>query len=160
MRGSRPRRRRISKPEVIITLERAHLLPAIFFIFSRAGCDDAVDAVVSAGVTLTTREEQMQIAAVVDEAIATLSAEDLAVLGIAKWSAALEAGVAAHHAGLLPVLKETIEKLFSAGLIKVVFATETLALGINMPARTVVLDSLRKFNGITHVTLSPGSTPS
>lgn len=156
MRGSRPRRRRISKPEVIITLERANLLPAIFFIFSRAGCDDAVDAVVSAGVTLTTREEQMQIAAVVDEAVATLSAEDLAVLGIAKWSAALEAGVAAHHAGLLPVLKETIEKLFSAGLIKVVFATETLALGINMPARTVVLDSLRKFNGITHVTLSPG----
>ncbi|MDO5048337.1 MAG: DEAD/DEAH box helicase [Actinomycetaceae bacterium] len=156
IRGSRTRARRVSKPEVVISLDRAHLLPAIFFIFSRAACDDAVDAVVGAGVTLTTREEQQQIAAVVDEAVSTLSAEDMSVLGIAKWSAALEAGVAAHHAGLLPVLKETIETLFAAGLIKVVFATETLALGINMPARTVVLDSLRKFNGVTHVSLSPG----
>ncbi|MDO5034071.1 MAG: DEAD/DEAH box helicase [Actinomycetaceae bacterium] len=156
MRGTGGRSRRVSKPQVVISLEQAHLLPAIYFIFSRAGCDEAQDAVVSAGVTLTTREEAQEIAAVVDEAISTLSAEDLAVLGAHRWAAALEAGVAAHHAGLLPIQKETVEKLFAAGLIKVVFATETLALGINMPARTVVLDSLRKFNGVAHVSLTPG----
>lgn len=156
MRGTRSRSRRVSKPQVVISLERAHLLPAIYFIFSRAGCDEAQAAVVDAGVTLTTREEAQQIAAVVDEAVSTLSAQDMSVLGIDRWAAALEAGVAAHHAGLLPIMKETVEKLFAAGLIKVVFATETLALGINMPARTVVLDSLRKFNGLTHVSLTPG----
>lgn len=156
MRGAGRRASRVSKPQIVISLEQAHLLPAIFFIFSRAGCEDALDAVYSAGVSLTTRQEAQEIAAVVDEAVSSLSAEDLGVLGIARWAAALEAGIAAHHAGMLPVMKETVEKLFAAGLIKVVFATETLALGINMPARTVVLDSLRKFNGIAHVDLSPG----
>lgn len=157
MRG-RPRRgaRRPSRSETVITLDRAHLLPAIYFIFSRAGCDDAVDQVVGAGIRFTTPQERDRIRATVDETIQTLDGEDLSVLRIDTWARALEAGIAAHHAGLLPLMKETVETLFAAGLIKVVFATETLALGINMPARTVVLENLQKWNGVARVTLTPG----
>lgn len=82
--------------------------------------------------------------------------EDYAVLGIDSWIKALERGIAAHHAGLLPLMKETVEKLFSMGLIRLVYATETLALGINMPARSVVIESLQKWNGAEHVRLSAG----
>lgn len=148
--------RRPSRAEVAISLEHAHLLPAIYFIFSRAGCDDAVDHLVTAGITLTNRTEREQIRAIVEEATATLPAADMAVVGVDRWIMGLEAGVAAHHAGLLPIMKQTVETLFSRGLIKIVFATETLALGINMPARTVVLEALRKWNGMAHVPLSPG----
>jgi ATP-dependent RNA helicase HelY len=80
----------------------------------------------------------------------------LAVLGYYEWREGLLRGLAAHHAGLLPVFRHTVEELFTAGLIKAVFATETLALGINMPARTVVLERLVKFNGEQHVPLTPG----
>ena len=137
-------------------LEGARLLPAIVFVFSRAGCEQAVHQVVSAGVDLTTEAEAARIRDVIERRTADIPVGDLGVLGFHFWAHALERGVAAHHAGLLPVFKETVEELFSAGLVKVVYATETLALGINMPARTVVLESLRKWNGSAHVTLSPG----
>ena len=78
------------------------------------------------------------------------------MLGYWEWRDALERGIAAHHAGLLPVFKETVEELFVAGLVKAVFATETLALGINMPARTVVLEKLSKYNGEGHADLTAG----
>jgi ATP-dependent RNA helicase HelY len=78
------------------------------------------------------------------------------VLGYYEWREGLLRGIAAHHAGLLPVFRHTVEELFTAGLIKAVFATETLALGINMPARTVVLERLVKFNGEQHLPLTPG----
>jgi ATP-dependent RNA helicase HelY len=78
------------------------------------------------------------------------------VLGYYEWADALERGIAAHHAGLLPAFKVTVEELFQQGLVKAVFATETLALGINMPARTVVLEKLSKWNGEAHVAISPG----
>lgn len=145
-----------SRPAVIEALERAHLLPAIVFIFSRAGCEQAVQQAVGGGVDLTSRQEAERIRAVIERRTADIPAADLGVLGFHSWAHALQRGVAAHHAGLLPVFKETVEELFSAGLVKVVYATETLALGINMPARTVVLESLRKWNGSAHVTLSPG----
>ena len=80
----------------------------------------------------------------------------MGILGFLEWQDALERGVAAHHAGLIPVFKETVEELFQQGLIKVVFATETLALGINMPAKSVVLERLVKWNGEGHVDISPG----
>lgn len=149
-----------SRLQVVRALEEARLLPAIVFVFSRAGCEQAVHQVVSAGVDLTTEAEAARIREVIERRTADIPAGDLGVLGFHFWAHALERGVAAHHAGLLPVFKETVEELFSAGLVKVVYATETLALGINMPARTVVLESLRKWNGSAHVTLSPGSTPS
>ncbi len=145
-----------SRLQVVTALESARLLPAIVFVFSRAGCEQAVHQVVSAGVDLTTEAEAARIRDVIERRTADIPVSDLGVLGFHFWAHALERGVAAHHAGLLPVFKETVEELFSAGLVKVVYATETLALGINMPARTVVLESLRKWNGSAHVTLSPG----
>ena len=145
-----------SRLAVIQALERAGLLPAIVFVFSRAGCEQAVTQAVAGGVDLTTADEARRIREVVERRTADIPRADLGVLGFHAWAHALERGVAAHHAGLLPVFKETVEELFSAGLVKVVYATETLALGINMPARTVVLESVRKWNGSAHVTLTPG----
>ena len=137
-------------------LDGAGLLPAITFIFSRAGCDAAVTQCVRSGMRLTTDSERAEVRLVVDRRTADLPEADLAVLGYWEWREALERGIAAHHAGMLPAFKETVEELFVAGLVRAVFATETLALGINMPARTVVLEKLVKFNGEGHVDLTPG----
>ena len=142
--------------EVIDRLERADLLPAIVFIFSRAGCDAALEQAVHSGVRLTTPDEATEIDRVTDEVAASLSPDDRAVLGLQAWRAALRRGVAAHHAGLLPTYKQAVEQLFSRGLVKVVYATETLALGINMPARSVVLERLVKWNGEQHADVTPG----
>ena len=146
----------LGRPDVIRKLERQGLLPAIFFIFSRVGCESAVHQCTNAKLSLTTMEEKSRIRQLIAEFTTSLPDEDLEMLGFHEWSHALENGIAAHHAGLLPIFKETVEKLFQAGLIKVVFATETLALGVNMPARTVVLEKLIKWNGVGHVSISPG----
>jgi ATP-dependent RNA helicase HelY len=137
-------------------LGREGLLPAIYFIFSRAGCAAAAAQVVDRGLRLTTPAEAAEIRRVAVERTAHLPAEDLAVLGYGRWLANLEAGVAPHHAGLIPAFKETVERLFVEGLVRLVFATETLSLGINMPARAVVLESLYKFGGEQHELLLPG----
>ncbi|MFT4235860.1 MAG: DEAD/DEAH box helicase [Microbacterium sp.] len=160
-RGGRrpgPARRldRVDRARVVELLDQRNLLPAIFFIFSRVGCDQAVAQVKRAGVQLTTREERDEIRRVIDEHVALLPDEDLAVLGYYQWRRDLERGVASHHAGLLPAFKEVVEELFQRKLVKVVFATETLALGINMPARTVVLEKLEKFNGESRVPITSG----
>ena len=147
---------RLDRPDVVELLSRANLLPAIFFIFSRVGCDAAVQQVRRSGVRLTTPEERREIREVVEERTRTLLEEDLAVLGFWEWRDNLERGVASHHAGLLPAFKEVVEELFQRKLVKVVFATETLALGINMPARTVVLEKLEKFNGEARVAITSG----
>jgi ATP-dependent RNA helicase HelY len=147
---------RLDRPDVVELLARANLLPAIFFIFSRAGCDAAVQQVRRAGVRLTSQEERMEIRAIVEERTRTLLDEDLAVLGYYDWLDNLERGLASHHAGLLPAFKQVVEELFQRKLVKVVFATETLALGINMPARTVVLEKLEKFNGEARVAITSG----
>ncbi|MFD6175934.1 MULTISPECIES: DEAD/DEAH box helicase [unclassified Isoptericola] len=141
---------------VVDSLDADALLPAIYFIFSRAGCDGAVQQCLRAGLRLTNAEEEAQIRRVVEERTATIPAEDLDVLGYFEWVQALSRGVAAHHAGMLPVFKETVEELFSRGLVKIVFATETLALGINMPARSVVLEKLVKWDGTAHQPVTPG----
>jgi ATP-dependent RNA helicase HelY len=147
---------RLDRPDVVRLLARANLLPAIFFIFSRAGCDAAVQQVRRAAVRLTTPDERAEIRAIVEERTRTLLDEDLAVLGYYDWLDNLERGLASHHAGLLPAFKEVVEELFQRKLVKVVFATETLALGINMPARTVVLEKLEKFNGEARVAITSG----
>ncbi len=144
------------RPDVVERLERDGLLPAIVFIFSRAGCDAAVRQCLRAGLRLTHPDERDRIREVVERRIAAIPSEDLAVLGSDEFIDGLMRGIAAHHAGLLPVFKEAVEELFVAGLVQVVFATETLALGINMPARSVVLESLVKWNGEAHVDLTPG----
>ena len=151
-----PNLKQMSRPEVIQKLDREGLLPAITFIFSRNACSAAVHQCLSAGIRLTNAEERSEIRKVVFRATANIPEEDLIVLGFAEWLDGLERGIAAHHAGLLPSFKETVEELFQRGLVKCVFATETLALGINMPARTVVLEKLVKWNGEAHVAISPG----
>jgi ATP-dependent RNA helicase HelY len=158
-RGRPGRGRRWPVPlraDVVDRLDREGLLPAILFVFSRAGCDAAVQQCLQAGLRLTTPEERTEIRALVESRVTALPSEDLAVLGYWDWLDGLERGLAAHHAGMLPTFKEIVEELFVRGLVKAVFATETLALGINMPARCVVLERLVKFNGEAHVDLTPG----
>ncbi|GAB2625567.1 DEAD/DEAH box helicase [Streptomyces capparidis] len=156
---SRAPSRRVWTPgrvEVIERLDAEGLLPAITFIFSRAGCEGAVQQCLQAGLRLNTDEERARVRALVEERTAAIPDEDLHVLGYFEWLDALERGVAAHHAGMLPTFKEVVEELFVEGLVKAVFATETLALGINMPARSVVLEKLVKWNGETHADVTPG----
>ena len=141
---------------MIERLDREGLLPAITFIFSRAGCEAAVEQCLRAGLRLTTPEERADIRTIVEQRTAQIADEDLGVLGYWDWLDGLERGIAAHHAGMLPTFKETVEELFVRGLVKAVFATETLALGINMPARSVVMEKLVKWNGETHADVTPG----
>src|SRR3954470_12020890 len=157
-RGGRPGRgwRPPHRPGVIARLDSEGLLPAITFIFSRAGCDTAVRQCVWSGMWFTSEDERDEIDAIIDELTADIPAEDLDVLGYWEWRDGLRRGIAAHHAGLIPAFKQTVEELFVRGLVRAVFATETLALGINMPARTVVLERLTKYNGETHADVTPG----
>jgi len=155
--GRRPRSLRVpSRPELVELLDDEALLPAIVFIFSRVGCDAAVRQLLESGVRLTTTAERQQIAAIMERHVVGLSDGDLRALDYDRFAEALGRGVAAHHAGMLPTFKECVEEAFVRGLIKVVFATETLALGINMPARSVVLEKLVKFDGETHADVTPG----
>lgn len=147
---------RMDRPDVVDLLGQKNLLPAIFFVFSRNGCEQAVVQCLHGGVNLTSPAEAEEIRRIVDDRCGIIPDEDLGVLGYFEWVDALERGVAAHHAGLLPIFKEVVEELFQKKLVKVVFATETLALGINMPARTVVLEKLDKYNGESRVPLTPG----
>jgi ATP-dependent RNA helicase HelY len=142
--------------DVVERLDGAGLLPAIVFIFSRVGCDAAVTQCLNANLRLTTPEERDHIRAFVEDRCRNLPDEDLHVLGYHDFLEGLTRGVAAHHAGMLPTFKECVEELFAEGLCRVVFATETLALGINMPARSVVIEKLSKWNGETHADITPG----
>ncbi|WIM68833.1 RNA helicase [Corynebacterium breve] len=155
---SRPqdKTRPIGRPEVIRALGAQEMLPAIIFIFSRAGCDGALVQCLRAKIELTTPEEADEIKEIVDRGVEGIPEEDLAVLNFRQLRTAWSRGFAAHHAGMLPGFRHIVEELFVKGLVRTVFATETLALGINMPARTVVLEKLVKFNGEAHVDLTPG----
>ena len=146
----------LMRSEIVEKLDREGLLPAITFIFSRNNCDAAVRQCLAAGIRLTNSEERREIRSAITRNMKNLAEDDLVVLGYYEWADALERGIAAHHAGLLPAFKVTVEELFQKGFVKAVFATETLALGINMPARTVVLEKLSKWNGEGHVAISPG----
>lgn len=151
-----PRMRRAPRPVVLRSLDDDGLLPAIYFIFSRAACDDAVLQCIDADIRLTDHRQAQLIRAYIAEATSTVDLKDLRVLGFDDWREGLSRGIASHHAGMLPLFKEIVEHLFTLGLVKVVFATETLALGINMPARSVVIEKLSKFNGEQHVDITPG----
>lgn len=156
--SSKGRNRRFSTPRrvaVVRELAHLHLLPCIYFVFSRKGCDQTAQDVADAGFGFTTEVQRSKIRAIAERHVAHLSPDDLSVLGYDRWLSVLEQGAAAHHAGLIPAFKETVEELFLMGLVRVVAATETLALGINMPARTVVIESLSKYNGESHELLKP-----
>jgi len=145
-----------SRPVVVEELAHRNWLPAILFVFSRAGCDRAVEELVTAGVRLTTPAQRDEIDVLVDTLLADIPSDDLASLDVEVFKDRLMRGLATHHAGMVPVFKEVVEECFQRGLLGVVVATETLALGINMPARTVVIERLEKWNGETHVMLTPG----
>jgi ATP-dependent RNA helicase HelY len=147
---------RMGRADIVKLLRSRNLLPAIFFVFSRVGCDAAVEQVARSGLRLTEGWERDEIRALVEERCRAIPDSDLAVLGYWGFLDGLERGLAAHHAGMLPIFKEIVEDLFQRKLLKVVFATETLALGVNMPARTVVIEKLEKFNGEARVPLTPG----
>jgi ATP-dependent RNA helicase HelY len=142
--------------ETVEVLRDHQLLPAIFFIFSRAQCDAAARSCVADGFRLTDEGERDRIRQIAGRRLDGLADADLEVLGYPQFMLQLEAGVAAHHAGMVPPFKEVVEACFIEGLIKVVFATETLAVGVNMPARSVVIDKLTKFTGEHHEALSAG----
>ncbi|MFN3338831.1 MAG: DEAD/DEAH box helicase [Dietzia sp.] len=152
--AARPRAQWARRQDVIEKLDDERLLPAIYFVFSRAGCDGAVSQMLRARLRLTTGEESRRIASHVDAACAQVPRHDLDALDFSAFRSGLVSGIAAHHAGMLPLFRTIVEELFSAGLIKIVFATETLALGIHMPARAVVLEKTTKFNGDTHAMLT------
>ena len=132
------------RTELVEALEELAMLPAIVFIFSRAACEDAVARCLGDGVRLTTATARPEIRRRAEAHTEGLSDEELRVLGYGPWLVGLEAGLAPHHAGMIPAFRETVEDCFASGLLQVVFATETLALGINMPARTVVIERLTK----------------
>ena len=151
-------RRRLARPrrsDIVRLLDDKDRLPAIFFIFSRQGCDDAVGQCLGAGFHFLDPSEQQRAAAIAAEHTRSLTDEDLEALGYRSFLEGLQAGVAAHHAGMVPPFKEAVEECFQAGLLHVVFATETLALGVNMPARSVVIEQLSRFRGEGHVMLTP-----
>ncbi|WP_280205767.1 DEAD/DEAH box helicase, partial [Nocardia cyriacigeorgica] len=154
--GGRRDFRPLPRPEVLAKLDEEGLLPAITFIFSRAGCDGALAQCLRSGLDLGRGQDQEQVDAIIEKHTGELPKADLEVLGYWEWREALHRGLAAHHAGMLPAFRHTVEELFVNGLVRAVFATETLALGINMPARTVVLERLVKFNGESHAELTPG----
>lgn len=153
-----PRRffRPLPRPEMLTRLDEEGLLPAIVFIFSRAGCDGALAQCLRSSLDLGDEGSRERIDEIIEKHTGDLPRGDLEVLGYWEWREALHRGLAAHHAGMLPAFRHTVEELFVNGLVRAVFATETLALGINMPARTVVLERLVKFNGETHAELTPG----
>ncbi|EFA23661.1 DEAD/DEAH box helicase [Bifidobacterium gallicum DSM 20093 = LMG 11596] len=156
-RGAQAERYIPKRWAVVDELNFLGLLPAIYFIFSRNGCDEAVEHCLNAGLQLTTDDEARRIRQIVDEMIqGQLTHEDLKTLQFSRFRYALEEGFAPHHAGMVALFRQIVERLFEEGLIKVVFATETLALGINMPARSVVLEKLEKYDGTGIVGLTPG----
>lgn len=146
-RNSKTPQRQVAK-DVVSVLHEKDMLPAIYFTFSRKKCDEQMEK--CAGLCLTTPEEQQEIKRIVDEYLA-----DNPYLYNNKHLEYVLCGVASHHAGLLPAWKVLVEKLFQKGLIKVVFATETLAAGINMPARSTVISAVSKRTDSGHRMLTP-----
>lgn len=139
-----------SRPEIVELLDDNDMLPAIVFIFSRAQCEDAVNSCIKAGLQLTDHDEASRIQEILEDRTAGLSLDDKKALSYETFLSQVRAGVACHHAGMIPMFKEAVEECFIEGLIKVVFATETLAVGINMPARAVVIEKLTKYTGEHH----------
>lgn len=157
-RGQAPHRdsKRVSSVDAVLALAETGLTPAIVFIFSRSGCDQAVSKCLYAGVSFTTKHERDKIRKAANRIVSEITPEEQKALRIRSWIRGLERGIAAHHAGLLPQQKLLVEELFQERLLKIVFATETLALGINMPAKAVIIEKLKKFNGQEQVFLTSG----
>ncbi len=134
------------RSELMQALEREDLLPVIVFIFSRAACDDAVHQLRRDGLLFTKPEGRRVIESIAESRLVDFSAEDLQALEYADFIDALRRGITMHHAGMVPAFREIVETCFERNLLAVVFATETLALGVNMPARSVALERFTKYS--------------
>ena len=150
-RDRRDRQLEPNLPEVLSQLKERDMLPAIYFIFSRRGCGRAVEEVAQVNNLSLVNEAEATKLKVQIRKFLTRNPE----LARSPQLEPLSRGIAAHHAGMLPAWKGLVEELFQQGLIKVVFATETLAAGINMPARTTVISSLSKRTDDGHRLLKP-----
>uniref|UniRef100_A0A8C4EAG6 SKI2 subunit of superkiller complex n=1 Tax=Dicentrarchus labrax TaxID=13489 RepID=A0A8C4EAG6_DICLA len=135
-------------------LSQRQQTPVVAFTFSRTRCDDNARSLDS--MDLTTSIEKAEIHSFFQKSLSRLRGGDRQLPQILLMRDLLKRGIAVHHSGILPILKEVIEMLFSRGLVKVLFATETFAMGVNMPARTVVFDSIRKHDGTGFRNLLPG----
>lgn len=150
--GNKPRERRPAEPwEVLRALERESLTPAIYFLFSRRACEEAAESCIALG----TVPHGMDLVREAKQRLADLPPADRALRQIGLLFRLLPRGIAVHHAGLLPVVKMLVEELFQSGRLRAVFATDTLALGINMPARTVAIGEMSKWDGRQHRLLTP-----
>ncbi|KAL0030068.1 hypothetical protein WJX79_004816 [Trebouxia sp. C0005] len=130
---------------LIDQLNQKKLLPVVVFVFSRKRIDQTADNLNS--LDLTTASEKAEIHIFVEQSVSRLKGGDRRLPQIIRLKQMLKRGLGVHHAGLLPIMKEVVEMLFCRGLIKVLFSTETFAMGVNAPARTVVFQSLRKHDG-------------
>ncbi len=144
------------RSELLQALERDDLLPVIVFIFSRAACDDAVHQCRRDGLLFTTPEERREIEMIAEARLSDFSRDDLQALEYADFIDCLRRGLAMHHAGMVPAFREIVEVCFERNLLAVVFATETLALGVNMPARSVALEKFSKFSDAGRKFLTSG----
>ena len=139
---------------IVRMIKEKTFFPVIVFSFSRRECEEYAKYV--AKLNFNTPEEAEQVREVYNAALLNLSEEDRQLTAVQAILPLLEAGIGIHHSGLLPVLKELIEILFGESLIKCLFATETFAMGLNMPARTVVFTAVKKFDGTDMRVLAPG----
>jgi len=144
-----------TRVEIVENIKDYELLPSIYFIFSRKGCDQAVEQIRKSNVKLTNEDERFEIKKYLQNRFDDIEASDWSALRVDEWIDCAIRGFSSHHAGLIPQMKEAAEYLFQKGLLKLVFATETLSVGINMPAKSVVLERMDKWNGSTHEMLSP-----
>jgi len=151
--------RRAPENDLLQVIERLRgngMLPAIYFIFSRRGCREAISRCAVHGLDLTTPDEKLAVDTELGHRLEAIADDDeRRVFLDALDGKLLRRGIAMHHAGMLPYAKETVEVLFQRGLVKVVFATETLSLGLNMPARACVVSSFTKFDGTGFHALTP-----
>lgn len=158
---SAERRRQVEETEpppweIIQALAAEDMLPAIYFLFNRRDCEDYAARLAMMRVNLVRdRATRQRIAQVIESFLASLRPEDRDLAQVQTIVHLATKGIGYHHAGLLPILKQLVEVLFSQGLMKVVFATDTLALGVNMPARTVVIGRMTKWDGRRRRLLTP-----
>ncbi|KAF8858767.1 antiviral helicase [Acephala macrosclerotiorum] len=135
-------------------LKKENLLPACIFVFSKKRCEENADAL--GNQDFCTATEKSAIHMIIEKSIARLKPEDRVLPQIVRLRDMLGRGIAVHHGGLLPIVKEVVEILFAQTLVKVLFATETFAMGLNLPTRTVVFSGYRKFDSSSFRDLHPG----
>ena len=153
-RGGNPSQDKNTWLSVIEMLKRKDKLPAVAFTFSKKKIEETVNSLSS--VDLTTSGEKSEIHIFFKKCVTRLKGEDQNLPQVLQIEDLLKRGLGIHHSGVLPILKEVVEMCFQRGLLKILFATETFAMGVNMPARSVLFDSIRKHDGTNFRNLLPG----